>query len=66
MANTQYRGLYLVRDENKKITGFQVLSCGIEIPLSVKDYIERDVLPELSKLPEKKDYFQDKNQWCFC
>lgn len=62
MAKTQYKGLFVVRDTNNEITDVQVVSCGGEIPLSVEDYIERGVLPELSKLPEKEDYFQDKNQ----
>lgn len=58
--STNYKGLYIIRNTSNEITDIQVMSGAIEFTLPIDDYEERGVMPPLSKLPEKDEYF--KNQ----
>ena len=59
--SSSYTGLYVQRLNDGKIHSVQVVDTGgNSIPLAPDIYVQRDVKPPIDKLPDKKDYNQEK------
>ena len=61
--NTNYRGLYVQKDSNGNIQGVQIsdLEGNIDHSITKAQYIEKQILPDFSQLPDKNSYKKNKN-----